>query len=179
VHQELAVSHQALGEVAPAVARLRRVLELAPERTPVAIRLAILLLESGDAAGALVQLERARRDLPQDVELAAMTGRALLLLDDPAGAVAAFETAARLGAVDPWVRNEWGNALARLGRYREAEAQLRAVLESDGSNAQALYQLGLTLEVQGRRDEAKRLYEQAMALGANPLVAARLDALSG
>jgi tetratricopeptide (TPR) repeat protein len=177
VHQELARSRQELGQHPAAISHLRRVLELAPDRTPVRIRLGILLLQTGLGPEALPLLEQARRELPDDAEVAALLGRTLLMVDQPGAALAALEDAARLGEVEPWMHNEWGNALARLGRLEEAEGHFRAVVAVEPTNAQALYQLGLAVELSGRRREALELYRRALAQAPNPLVRARMEAL--
>jgi len=57
-----------------------------------------------------------------------------------------------------------GQAHYRDGRYAEAEPELCAALELDGGYAKAMYYLASTLKLTGRRDEALRLFHDALRL---------------
>lgn len=68
----------------------------------------------------------------------------------------------------------YGLLLARLGRINEATAQLQAVLPP----AQVHYNLAAVFEQQGKRDQARAEYRQALQLDPNtPGAKQRLDAL--
>lgn len=62
------------------------------------------------------------------------------------------------------IREALGIAYFRLGRYEEAEAEFRAVLEISPVNDYAHYALGRCLERQGKTVEANGHYKLARSL---------------
>ena len=62
------------------------------------------------------------------------------------------------------IREALGIAYFRIGRYEEAEAEFRAVLELSPVNDYAHYALGRCLEKQGRAPEANGHYKLARSL---------------
>ena len=62
------------------------------------------------------------------------------------------------------IREALGIAYFRLGRFEEAEAEFRAVLEISPVNDYAHYALGRSLERQGRLVEANGHYKLARSL---------------
>jgi Flp pilus assembly protein TadD len=69
-------------------------------------------------------------------------------------------------ALDPTSVESWTNlglVQGQAGRWSGAEASLRAALELSGRSADALFRLGVALQQQGRNEEARDLYEQALA----------------
>lgn len=177
VEERLAAAYEAVGEPERAVERLRRALEIDARRTGARLRLALLLLDAGSVDEALQHLDRASQERPDDPEIGALGGRAELLLGHPQLAAERFAVAAAAGPLPGWAWNEWGVALARSGRFTEAEERFRRALRLEPDNPQGLFHLGLTLEALGRPDEAVRHYLRAQQVEPSPLVAERLAAL--
>lgn len=81
-----------------------------------------------------------------------------------AQATVPLEKAKRRAPDKASIRETLGIAYFRLRRYREAEAEFRAVLELSPVNDYAHYALGRSLEQQGRTQEANRHYKLARSL---------------
>jgi Flp pilus assembly protein TadD len=88
------------------------------------------------------------------------------LLDDgmPAQATVALEKAKRLEPDKASIREALGIAYFRIQRWKEAEAEFRAVLELNPTDDYAHYALGRALEKQGRDAEANGHYKLASSL---------------
>ena len=81
-----------------------------------------------------------------------------------AQATVPLEKAKRLEPDKASIREALGIAYFRIRRYREAEAEFRAVLELSPTDHYAHYALGRTLEKQGRADEANGHYKLASSM---------------
>ena len=81
-------------------------------------------------------------------------GRSHLRDGMPAQATVALEKAKRLEPEKASIREALGIAYFRIGRWQEAEAEFRALVELAPSDEFAHYALGRTLVNQGRRTEA-------------------------
>ena len=79
----------------------------------------------------------------------------------PAQATVPLEKAKREEPGKASIREALGIAYFRIGRFQEAEAEFRAVLELSPVNVDAHYALGRCLEQQGRPDEAVGHYRLA------------------
>jgi tetratricopeptide (TPR) repeat protein len=75
------------------------------------------------------------------------------------------------------LHHNWGTALDRLGRRREACAHFRAALSIEGDNPDTLFNLGLSLEALGEEDEALDCYRRAVAARPTHAAAERLATL--
>lgn len=91
-------------------------------------------------------------------------GRARLRQGLTAQATVPLEKAKRRAPDKASIREALGIAYFRLGRYGEAEAEFRAVLEISPVNDYAHYALGRCLEKQGRAQEANGHYKLARSL---------------
>jgi Flp pilus assembly protein TadD len=91
-------------------------------------------------------------------------GRARLRRGQPAQATVPLEKARRRAPDKASIREMLGIAYFRLGRYGEAEAEFRAVLDLSPVNDYAHYALGRCLEKLGRRAEANGHYKLARSL---------------
>lgn len=102
-------------------------------------------------------------------------GRALLRDDRPEEALAVMEAylVARPDDREAW--RTTGTAALVGQDYRRAEDAFRRVLSSGARDAAAWYNLGLSVEYQGRLEEAERAYAQALHL--DPELAPARDAL--
>ena len=81
-----------------------------------------------------------------------------------AQATVALEKAKKLEPNKASIREALGIAYFRIQRWREAEAEFRAVLELSPADDYAHYALGRSLEKQGRDAEANGHYKLASSL---------------
>jgi Flp pilus assembly protein TadD len=79
----------------------------------------------------------------------------------PAVADAAGDRRDRGGAEE---QVEFGIEMAKHGLWREAEYRFRRATHLDPTYAEAFNSLGIACEQLGQLDEARRMYEQAVAL---------------
>lgn len=91
-------------------------------------------------------------------------GRRRLRSGQTAQATVPLEKARRRAPDKASIREALGIAYFRLGRYEEAEAEFRTVLEISPVNDYAHYALGRCLELQGRMVEANGHYKLARSL---------------
>lgn len=91
-------------------------------------------------------------------------GRRHLKKGMAAQATVSLEKAKRRAPDKASIREALGIAYFRIGRYEEAEAEFRAVLELSPVNDYAHYALGRCLEQQGRTAEANGHYKLARSL---------------
>ena len=91
-------------------------------------------------------------------------GRAHLKRGMPAQATVALEKAKKREPEKESIREALGIAYFRIGRWEEAEAEFRTLLELSPVNDYAHYALGRSLEKQGRQREANRHYKLASSL---------------
>ena len=78
--------------------------------------------------------------------------------------VAALEDAARREPRSPLAREALGTAYFRLGRWKDAEGEFRALVDLSPSDTFAHYSLGRSLSNQGRREEAAQQFKLAGSL---------------
>ena len=91
-------------------------------------------------------------------------GRAHLRRGMAAQATVSLEKAKRREPQKASIREALGIAYFRIGRWAEAEAEFRAVLEISPTNDYAHYALGRCLEKQGHAAEANGHYKLARSL---------------
>jgi Flp pilus assembly protein TadD len=94
-------------------------------------------------------------------------GRAHLADGRAAQATVPLEKAKRREPEKASIREALGIAYFRIQRWREAEAEFRAVLELAPADDYAHYALGRALEKQGRDAEANGHYKLASSLSPN------------
>jgi Flp pilus assembly protein TadD len=109
---------------------------------------------AGAADKAQEATERAARDYLKYGLLQAGEGR------DEAAAKG-FREALKLRPNWAEVHSLLGSTLARLGQYREAEAELRKAVALKPDYAEGYYYLGLFLKERGRDKEAQEAFDQA------------------
>jgi Flp pilus assembly protein TadD len=91
-------------------------------------------------------------------------GRQHLKRGMPAQATVALEKAKAREPEKASIREALGIAYFRIGRWEEAEAEFRTLLELSPVNDYAHYALGRCLEKQGREREANGHYKLASSL---------------
>jgi tetratricopeptide (TPR) repeat protein len=181
-HHQLALAYRGLGRPAAARRHLERVVELQPELVDARIQLAGLLLDEGRGGDALPHLEKLAELAPHDPDADWYLGRAMVQAGEPGRAVEVFaRAAAKAGAAgtEPpvWALNEWGSALARLGRLDAAAELFGRALATAPEDAQTLFHLGLVHEGRGSFEEAVGYYCRSTRSRTSGPAAARLQAL--
>ena len=91
-------------------------------------------------------------------------GRAQLKRGQAAQAIVSLEKAKRREPEKASIREALGIAYFRSGRWEQAEAEFRKLLDLSPVNDYAHYALGRTLEKQGRSREANTHYKLASSL---------------
>ena len=178
VHLQLAIAYGNLDELQRTRYHLERAVALGPELADARVRLATVHIEQQQPAAAVPHLLEALELTPDDPHARWLLGRAQVLAGDLDAGLTTFEMAAAMGLEPPgWANNEWGSALAQMGRSEAALERFRAALDSEPENAQAHFYIGLLLEARGLVDEAVERYCRSMRAAANPPSATRLRAL--
>ena len=179
----LAAAQLATGQVPQATLNLERALALEPGSAPMHAHLGRALASQGRVPAALVQLEEARRLEPGDAEIAALHARLLDRAGRTPEAIAAYREALRLGASAPDLRNNlaWLLATRRAGDPGAAAEAVQlaeqAVSELGDGDAGALDTLAAAYAAAGRREDAARTAERALAraeAGGNVALAAQI-----
>jgi tetratricopeptide (TPR) repeat protein len=124
--------------------------------------LARAYLALGRPAEALTLLEEVSPMFSSTFEFQAGRGAALEALDRPSEATAAYREALALRSEAGTLRRQAG-LLLKLGRYRETEQALLEIPPRQRTAADHNL-LGVTLALQGRREEARREFTAAVAL---------------
>lgn len=132
-----------------------------PDEVSAQLFLARASLERGDVADAEERIAAAMRHAPQRPEVRLGVGLLRLHAGDPEGALAHLSELL-VSTPDARVRVGLGVALSRLGRQREAIAQLEATSATD---AHARLALGVALARAGEQGRARLELERAAALG--------------
>jgi tetratricopeptide (TPR) repeat protein len=157
-----------------------------PRFNPIAVwASAMLKLGQGDARAASQMLEQALArwplpDYPSRGPIEQLLAQAWIAQEryrEAEGLLReAIERLDRVGRPALYLRHEHGRALLGLGRFREAEEELRRVLEEASASraaASTRYDLARCVAAQGRLDEAEALLEESM------VELRRLDAADG
>ena len=133
---------------------------------PALARASELKAEEGNLEGALANIQTLREGNPEQAENFWLLEVNLLI--DKGEKSRALEAAnAALEAYPDNVRLRYARAmqLDSTGRYEDAEADLRTILEADPGNAVALNALGYIIATRSDRyDEARTLIEKALAM---------------
>lgn len=159
---------QALGrnEWAAAMTALSRATTLAPNVAVYRDRFGLSLLQLGQPQPALDQFRKATEIDRGFADGYLHAGIALAEQGRWAEAVEAYRKAIPLPRLtEPDTAHaDLGFALLNLGRYQDAEQELRFALELDPQIDAAWYHLGVALLSMGRTDEAKEAFRRAREL---------------
>ena len=160
--------HLERGELGLAVQQFRMASRIDRADYETARRVASILQAAGDPSGLIDQYERARDLRPGDPAAHRVLAWAYFNNQRFDEADAAFVRAARLDPrdADAFLRR----ANVRLERDRPAEAQAfaEAALQVRPQSANAYNLLGIALDLQGRRAEAIRAFQEAVRLDPSP-----------
>ena len=164
VQLALASAQREAGDAPAARAALDRALTLAPELAAAHYESAKLWLAWNDLPRARDGFRRAGELMPGFVAAFTNLGATLGELDDPAGALAAFEHALAFDPDNHPLLNNIGVVSRELGRLDRSEAALRRVVQIAPGFVFGHYNLGHTLFLAGRYDDALGAYEQGHRL---------------
>lgn len=156
-----AMAFARLGDLRASEQWLREALKIDSTNAAASFNLGLALAERGELGEAERWLRQAVRSDPRMPEAAYNLG-VLLGQRSPADAIEWTARAARLRPQD--ARYKWTHAfyLHRAGRLAEARAVLEDLMERRPIVADAAILLGEILEAEGRRDEARRVYQRAL-----------------
>lgn len=158
--------HAAAGRWSAAADRFAAALDKAPELHAARLALVDALLRTGRAAGARRVLEEGMRLAPAQHAFVKQYAGLLLAGGDPQAALAALEEAAAPApAEDPEWHSLKANLLQRLGRHAEAGTLYGTLLRLDPGRGVWWAGLAISLDQQGRGEEALAAYRRAQAAG--------------
>ncbi|MCP3981977.1 MAG: tetratricopeptide repeat protein [bacterium] len=124
-------------------------------------------LDAGEPDRALSLCRAAQAELPEpDPVLQFLCGIALLELDRPADSATELRRAVEIDPEDGEFRANLADALFRSGQFAEAQQEAQLAIECDANLPNAHYALALTLEREGRLDDADRSFASATRLDA-------------
>lgn len=147
----------AQGLTSQAAELLRGVVKAEPRNAAAWSVLGIVLLDAEDVAGALAALERAHRLAPDDPQVLNNLGFLEMTRGRNQRSIELLTSAIVQDPSNRRTRNNLGFALARMDRDTEALAAFRAA----GSEADALYDMGLACEIRGDMPGALTHYQAA------------------
>lgn len=126
---ERGIAHERAGQWPEAESDFRYALKLSPDQPSVLNYLGYSLAERGiQLSEARDMIQNALDQRPDDGAIVDSLGWVLLRLGDTKGALANLERGVELQPEDPVVNGHLGDALAAVGRWREAEFQWRRAL---------------------------------------------------
>ena len=126
-------------------------------------RIAQKSLDAGDPVSAVSMLKRAHEVDTKSPAILAELGRTLGSLEAWTEAAEAYGQAAALAPKDPAIRRGYGGALLALNQPELAEQEYRAAVAVK-ADAPGYCGLGVTLDLQGRHDEAEAAFRKAYQL---------------
>lgn len=158
------------GEISVAVQNLREAHRLAPDEKNIAETFAeylslegTSLLTNGDSEGAIGRFREAVAIVPEDARFPLYLGRALLA-KDPAEAVEVLGESARLDPRLPEARRTLAQALALVGREREARYQLGILASEHPDDPTILLERGNVAAKEGDLGAAMQDYLRSLEI---------------
>ncbi|MEO1366222.1 MAG: tetratricopeptide repeat protein, partial [Acidobacteriota bacterium] len=179
---QLAIAYGNLEELERSLEEMEKVVAADPSLVDAKVQLGKLHLDLGRPASAVEPLRRALAQAPDDPDAGWLLGRAEMATGAVQTAVSTFEAAQRAArragrSAPSWAHNEWGAALAQIGRLEEAFSHFEKALAADPDDAQTLFYMGLVYEGTGRVEQAVEHYCRSMRVQPNPPSAGRLQQL--
>ena len=152
------------GDVAGALALCRELVGRRPDTPLWLMHLALLERESGNLDAGIDALRRVIALTPDDQEALALLGAYLTEAGRAGDAVRVLDAPAARPEATPEVQTTRALALARLGRFDEALAAMRTARQRNPANAMTLVEIGTVHLMRGDRAEARRAFEEALAI---------------
>jgi tetratricopeptide (TPR) repeat protein len=152
------------GRLNDAIEKIRKATALDPSLPEKSRRLAEFLAKAGKPDDAQIALRDALRIDPYDEDAWDLSGRILAGKGVTAEALYDFERAIRLRPGSATHLYDYALALARAGRFDEAQERAEASIRADGNLAEAHELIGGLLERKRQLPEAVREYRRALEL---------------
>ncbi len=152
------------GQVAQGRAELVRLDSLAPRAPQPAVILGSLDLDAGNVGEARRYAARALERDPNAADALILAGRAAVEANDPAGAEQYLTRATAAAPMSFEAHSLLANLYTLRGDNDKARSVFEALAKRDPQSAAARTAVGIVLERQGRVGDARRWYEQALAL---------------
>ncbi|WP_349357553.1 tetratricopeptide repeat protein [Stappia sp.] len=151
------------GKIARARSLYEKILKKEPGNVEATNLLGLCFLEQGYPKRALNLLERAVRLAPQEARYRLNLLDCLEKLDDLPAVLAATEAAlTELADPAPALLHRRALLLRRMGRFAEALPAYEAAVRADPDNVETLVELGQTLSLAEKYEEAVRVFEFAL-----------------
>lgn len=154
----------AAGRTAAAIEKIEKAIQLDPSLPEKSRTLAGIFLKAGDTGRAEAALRDALRTDPWDEDAWDLAGRVHTEKGETAEAMYDFEKAVRLRPGSALYLHDYALALARAGRYDEAQARVETALRADGNLAEAHELLGGLFERKRQLPDSVREYRRALEL---------------
>ncbi len=150
------------GHTAEARALLSASLQAAPAHVEARQTLAALLSRAGHNADAETLLREGRAVVPDHGGFALSLARLQAARADISGAVATLQDVAGTASVDAEYHGTLAALLVQLDRHADAASHYEHALRQQPGNGTWWAGLAMSLEAQGRRDEARAAYRRAL-----------------
>jgi tetratricopeptide (TPR) repeat protein len=147
---------------------LEMILDLHPGHIPTMTKLGIVQLRLDDPVAAAQTLRAAVENDESRSLSHRLLGLALYKMGDLAGAEEAVTRALEIDPNDAAGYTIYGNTLLRLKRTADAEKAYQKAIALNPESSEALHNLALLCQRDGRIKEAKGYYEEALLHGAQP-----------
>jgi tetratricopeptide (TPR) repeat protein len=147
---------------------LEMILDLHTGHIPTMTKLGIVQLRLDDPAAASQTLRAAVENDESRSLSHRLLGLALYKMGDLAGAEEAVTRALEIDPNDAAGYTIYGNTLLRLKRTADAEKAYQKAISLNPESSEALHNLALLCQRDGRIKEAKGYYEEALLHGAQP-----------
>ena len=170
-----------LGETGKAEGPLNEALKIAPDSAVARYNLGLLKAEQGELKGAEKHLKATLKADPQMAQ--AVYNLCVIISKDRIGeAVAYCKKAVDLRPQEPRYAYTLAFYLLQKGDRKEGAETLRNLIDKQPAYADSYLLLGETLEKQGKKEEAGKIYEKALATDGMPdqvkrRIASQLEAL--
>ena len=152
------------GRSSEALAAMRKVAALAPQKPETHFNLGLTLSEMGELAEAECSYRRATEIKPDYAEAHNNLGRTLQEMGRAEDAEACFRRALDIKPEDVLANDNLGRVLQQIGRPEEAEASFRHALQIDPNHVDSLLNLGNVLSDLGQAGEAEASYRRALQI---------------
>ncbi len=148
-----------------ALAEYQAALNSQPDFVPAHVNLANELAKlPGRQAEALAHYEAALRFEPDNADVHLAYAKTLMGLGHTAAAIAQCEAALRRNPPPDGARKALADALALAGKFPAAVVAYQEILQTQRSDPEIFYNLGVVHQQMGKPDEAASDYENALAL---------------
>lgn len=144
------------------------ILEEHPGHTPSLCRLGVVHLRLGEAASAVDSFRRAIEMDSGNFYASRMLAFSLFQLGEMSAAEQAVRRAVELAPTDAKSQALLGTIYYKMSRKSEAESHFKAAINADPMLSEPYYNLALLCSRDGRLENAKNYYQQALERGALP-----------